>query len=192
VLIDDRDTAGWPAWKVARLSVVRTFQHTSEFGKLTVLENLLAAAPGQRGSTAPGALVAGPGGRRRQLELLVQAHALLADFGLTAHADTYAGQLSGGQRRLVEIMRALMASPRVLLLDEPMAGVNPTLRLVIEDHLKRLRDGGLTMLMVEHELGSVERVCDSVIVMAQGKLLATGTMAELRGNEEVVSAYLAG
>jgi ABC-type branched-subunit amino acid transport system ATPase component len=89
-------------------------------------------------------------------------------------------------------MRALMASPRVLLLDEPMAGVNPTLRLVIEDHLKRLRDGGLTMLMVEHELGSVERVCDSVIVMAQGKLLATGTMAELRGNEEVVSAYLAG
>jgi ABC-type branched-subunit amino acid transport system ATPase component len=73
-----------------------------------------------------------------------------------------------------------------------MAGVNPTLRLTIEDHLKRLRDGGLTMLMVEHELGSVERVCDSVIVMAQGKLLATGTMSELRGNEEVVSAYLAG
>jgi ABC-type branched-subunit amino acid transport system ATPase component/ABC-type branched-subunit amino acid transport system permease subunit len=192
VLMDGRNTAGWPAWKVARLGVVRTFQHTSEFGKLTVLENLLTAAPGQPGSTAPGALLMRPGGRRRQLELLTQAHALLADFGLTAHADTYAGQLSGGQRRLVEIMRALMASPRVLLLDEPMAGVNPTLRLVIEEHLKRLRDGGLTMLMVEHELGSVERVCDSVIVMAQGKLLATGTMAELRGNEEVVSAYLAG
>ena len=87
---------------------------------------------------------------------------LLADFGLTAHADTYAGQLSGGQRRLTEIMRSLMARPRILLLDEPMAGVNPTLRLTIEEHLKRLRDGGLTMLMVEHELGSVERVCDSV------------------------------
>ena len=114
------------------------------------------------------------------------------DFGLTAHADTYAGQLSGGQRRLVEIMRSLMAQPRILLLDEPMAGVNPTLRLTIEDHLRRLRDGGLTMLMIEHELGSVERVCDSVIVMAQGKLLATGTMAELRANQEVVSAYLAG
>jgi branched-chain amino acid transport system permease protein len=192
VLIDDRDVAGWPAWKVARLGVVRTFQHTSEFGKLTVLENLLAAAPRQPGSTALGALLMRPGARRRQLELLAQAHALLADFGLTAHADTYAGQLSGGQRRLVEIMRALMAAPRALLLDEPMAGVNPTLRLVIEEHLKRLRDGGLTMLMVEHELGSVERVCDSVIVMAQGKLLATGTMAELRGNEEVVNAYLVG
>jgi ABC-type branched-subunit amino acid transport system ATPase component len=128
----------------------------------------------------------------RQAELLAQARVLLDDFGLSAHADSYAGQLSGGQRRLVEIMRALMARPSVLLLDEPMAGVNPTLRLTIEEHLKRLRDSGLTMLMVEHELGSVERVCDSVIVMAQGKLLATGTMAELRGNEEVVSAYLAG
>ena len=192
VMLDGRDVAGWPAWKVARLGVVRTFQHTSEFGRLTVLENLLAGAPGQPGASFGGALLGRRHARARQLELLARAHSLLADFGLSAHADTYAGQLSGGQRRLVEIMRALMASPRVLLLDEPMAGVNPTLRLVIEEHIRRLRDGGLTMLMVEHELGSVERVCDSVIVMAQGKLLATGTMAELRGNEEVVSAYLAG
>jgi branched-chain amino acid transport system ATP-binding protein/branched-chain amino acid transport system permease protein len=192
VLVDGKDVGGWPAHKVARLGVVRTFQHTSEFARLTVLENLLAAAPGQPGDSLGGALLGPRHARLRQRELLVQAWELLADFGLTAHADTYAGQLSGGQRRLTEIMRALMARPRILLLDEPMAGVNPTLRLTIEDHLKRLRDGGLTMLMVEHELGSVERVCDSVIVMAQGKLLATGTMSELRGNEEVVSAYLAG
>jgi branched-chain amino acid transport system ATP-binding protein/branched-chain amino acid transport system permease protein len=192
VLVDGTDVAGWPAYKVARLGVIRTFQHTSEFGKLTVLENLLAAAPRQRGDSAAGALLGPRHARRRQHELLAQAWALLVDFGLTAHADTYAGQLSGGQRRLVEIMRSLMAEPRMLLLDEPMAGVNPTLRLTIEEHLKRLRDGGLTMLMIEHELSSVERVCDSVIVMAQGKLLATGTMAELRANQEVVSAYLAG
>jgi ABC-type branched-subunit amino acid transport system ATPase component/ABC-type branched-subunit amino acid transport system permease subunit len=192
VLVDGTDVAGWPAHKVARLGVVRTFQHTSEFGKLTVLENLLTAAPRQPGDTATGALLGPRHARRRQRELLAQAWALLVDFGLTMHADTYAGQLSGGQRRLVEIMRSLMAEPRILLLDEPMAGVNPTLRLTIEEHLRRLRDGGLTMLMIEHELGSVERVCDSVIVMAQGKLLATGTMAELRTNQEVVSAYLAG
>jgi len=184
--------AGWPAHKVAQLGVVRTFQHASEFGRLTVLENLLTAVPRQPGDSFGGALLGRRHARGRQLELLATAHALLADFGLAGAADSYAGQLSGGQRRLVEIMRVLMASPRILLLDEPMAGVNPTLRLTIEEHLKRLRDGGLTMLMVEHELGSVERVCDSVIVMAQGKLLATGTMAELRGNEEVVSAYLAG
>jgi ABC-type branched-subunit amino acid transport system ATPase component/ABC-type branched-subunit amino acid transport system permease subunit len=192
VLVDGADVAGSPAHKVARLGLIRTFQHTSEFGKLTVLENLLTAAPGQPGDSAAGALLGPRHARRRQRELLGRAWALLVDFGLTAHADTYAGQLSGGQRRLVEIMRSLMAQPRILLLDEPMAGVNPTLRLTIEEHLKRLRDGGLTMLMIEHELGSVERVCDSVIVMAQGKLLATGTMAELRANQEVVSAYLAG
>jgi branched-chain amino acid transport system permease protein len=192
VLVDGVNVAGWPAYKVARLGVIRTFQHTSEFARLTVLENLLTAAPGQPGDTFGGALLGRRHARARQQELLAKAWTLLADFQLTAAADSYAGQLSGGQRRLVEIMRALMAQPRILLLDEPMAGVNPTLRLVIEAHLQRLRDGGLTMLMVEHELGSVERVCDSVIVMAQGKVLATGTMAELRRNEEVLSAYLAG
>ena len=192
VLVDGVNVAGWPAHKVARLGVIRTFQHTSEFGRLTVLENLLTAPPDQPGDTFGGALLGRRHARARQRELLAKAWALLADFQLTAAADSYAGQLSGGQRRLVEIMRALMAQPRILLLDEPMAGVNPTLRLVIEEHLQRLRDGGLTMLMVEHELGSVERVCDSVIVMAQGRVLATGTMAELRRNEEVLSAYLAG
>jgi ABC-type branched-subunit amino acid transport system ATPase component/ABC-type branched-subunit amino acid transport system permease subunit len=192
ILLDGTDVAGRPAYQMARLGVIRTFQHTSEFARLTVLENLLAAAPGQPGGTLGGALLGRRHARASQAELLGEAWNLLADFGLTGLADTYAGQLSGGQRRLVEIMRSLMARPRLLLLDEPMAGVNPTLRLTIEEHLKRLRDGGLTMLMVEHELGSVERVCDSVIVMAQGRLLATGTMAELRENEEVVSAYLAG
>jgi ABC-type branched-subunit amino acid transport system ATPase component len=177
---------------VSRLGVIRTFQHTSEFARLTVLENLMAAAPGQPGDSFGGALLGPQHSRPRQRELLAEAWALLQDFQLTAAADSYAGQLSGGQRRLVEIMRALMARPRILLLDEPMAGVNPTLRLTIEEHLQRLRDDGLTMLMVEHELGSVERVCDSVIVMAQGKLLATGTMADLRKNQEVVSAYLVG
>jgi branched-chain amino acid transport system ATP-binding protein len=192
VLVDGTDVTGRPAYKMARLGVIRTFQHASEFAKLTVLENLIAAAPGQPGGTLGGALLGRRHARARQQELLGEAWTLLADFQLTSLADTDAGQLSGGQRRLVEIMRSLMARPRILLLDEPMAGVNPTLRLTIEEHMKRLRDGGLTMLMVEHELGSVERVCDSVIVMAQGKLLATGTMAELRGNQEVVSAYLAG
>jgi ABC-type branched-subunit amino acid transport system ATPase component/ABC-type branched-subunit amino acid transport system permease subunit len=192
VLVDGTDVAGWPDHKVARLGVIRTFQHTSEFARLTVLENLLAAAPGQPGGSLGGALLGRRHAQARQRELLAEAWALLADFQLTDAADSYAGQLSGGQRRLVEIMRSLMARPRVLLLDEPMAGVNPTLRLTIEQHLQRLRDDGLTMLMVEHELGSVERVCDSVIVLAQGTVLATGTMADLRRNKEVLSAYLVG
>jgi len=192
VVLGARNVAGWPAYKVSRLGVIRTFQHASGFARLTVLENLLAAAPAQTGDSFGGSLLGRRHWQPRQRELLKHAWALLEDFQLTALADNYAGQLSGGQRRLVEIMRALMARPKILLLDEPMAGVNPTLRLTIEEHLRRLRDGGLTMLMVEHELSSVERVCDSVIVMAQGKVLATGTMAELRNNKEVVDAYLVG
>ena len=153
VILDGVDIAGWPAHRVPRLGLVRTFQHTSEFAHLTVLENLLAGAPGQPGDSFGGALLGHRHSRRRQIELLEDAAVLLEEFGLSEKADTLAGQLSGGQRRLVEIMRAMMASPRILLLDEPMAGVHPSLREVVEVHLRRLRDDGLTMLMVEHELG---------------------------------------
>ncbi len=159
VVVGAVNVAGWAPHKVSRLGVIRTFQHTSEFARLTVLENLLAAAPGQPGDSFGGSLLGRRHWRPRQRELLAQAAALLADFQLTELADEYAGRLSGGQRRLVEIMRALMARPKILLLDEPMAGVNPTLRLTIEE---------------------------------QGKVLATGTMAELRSNKEVVDAYLVG
>ena len=187
-----RDITGRPAHWVARQGLIRTFQLSSEFARLTVMENLLVAAPGQRGSTLLGALRGRRHWRGQQAMLAEQAAALLAEFGLAQAADQYAGELSGGQKRLVEIMRALMASPRVLLLDEPLAGVNPSLRESITGHLMRLRDGGLTMLMVEHELNAVDQCCDSVIVMAQGRVLAEGSMRQIRANKEVVDAYLLG
>jgi branched-chain amino acid transport system permease protein len=192
ILFEGSDLAGRPQYKVARAGVIRTFQHTSEFARLTVLENLLVAAPGQPGDSFLGSMLGRRHARPRQHELLLDAMQLLNEFGLTHHADTYAGELSGGQRRLVEIMRAMMSKPRILLLDEPMAGVNPTLRANVEGHLLRLKENGLTMLMVEHELAAVERVCDSVLVMAEGRLIASGSMSDLRRNEEVVSAYLVG
>ncbi len=192
ILVDGTNIAGWSNHRVARMGIIRTFQHSSEFGRLTVLENLLVGAPDQPGNSFFGSMLGRRYARPRQLELLRQAWTLLEEFKLTEHADSYAGELSGGQRRLVEIMRALMAKPQILLLDEPMAGVNPTLRLMIGEQLRRLADQGLTMLMVEHELGSVERVCDSVLVMAQGRLLASGSMSDLRRNEEVIDAYLVG
>ena len=187
-----RDITGRPVHWVARQGLIRTFQLSSEFARLTVLENLLVAAPGQRGSTVAGALRGRRYWRGQQALLAEQAGALLAEFGLAHAADQYAGELSGGQKRLVEIMRALMASPRVLLLDEPLAGVNPSLRESITGHLMRLRDGGLSMLMVEHELNAVDQCCDSVIVMAQGRVLAEGSMHQIRANKEVVDAYLLG
>jgi ABC-type branched-subunit amino acid transport system ATPase component len=192
VLYDGQDIAGKPAWEVARRGLIRTFQLSSEFARLTVIENLLVAAPGQRASSFSGALRGKRYWGAQQRELVQQARGLLADFDLLAKADEYAGTLSGGQKRLLEMARALMARPTLLLLDEPLAGVNPTLRLAVEDHLRRLRDEGLTMVMVEHELGAVERCCESVIVMAQGRVLATGSMEQMRANEEVVDAYLVG
>jgi ABC-type branched-subunit amino acid transport system ATPase component len=186
------DVAGLPPYRMARRGVIRTFQLSSEFARLTVAENLLVAAPGQLGDSFLGSLRGRRHWRSQQAEILDRIADLLERFGMTAKADAYAGLLSGGQKRLVEIMRALMAEPRILLLDEPLAGVNPTLRLEIEQHLMRLRNEGLTMVMVEHELASVERVCDSVIVMAQGKVLASGSMSEIRANKKVIDAYLVG
>jgi ABC-type branched-subunit amino acid transport system ATPase component len=193
ILYDGEDVAGKPAWDVARRGLIRTFQLSSEFARLTVIENLLVAAPEQRAATFLGALRGKRYWGRQQAELTERARGLLRDFELLHKADDYAGTLSGGQKRLLEMARALMARPNLLLLDEPLAGVNPTLRLVVEDHLRRLRDDqGLTMVMVEHELGAVERCCESVIVMAQGRVLATGSMEQMRANEEVVDAYLVG
>jgi ABC-type branched-subunit amino acid transport system ATPase component len=116
----------------------------------------------------------------------------MGQFEMSEKEDEWAGNLSGGQKRLLEIMRGLMADPKLLLLDEPMAGVNPTLARSIERHLQRLREDGLTMLMIEHELGVVERLCDRVIVMAQGKVISEGTMEKVRGEQEVLDAYLVG
>jgi ABC-type branched-subunit amino acid transport system ATPase component len=187
-----RDITGQPAHEVARQGLIRTFQLSSEFGRLTVLENLLVAAPGQRGAGFWTALAGKRSWRSQQAALVEAGMELLTEFGLGHAADQYAGELSGGQKRLVEIARALMASPKMLLLDEPLAGVNPSLRETITEHLGRLRDQGLTMMMVEHELAAVERCCDSVIVMAAGRVLAEGSMQEVRANKEVVDAYLLG
>jgi ABC-type branched-subunit amino acid transport system ATPase component len=117
---------------------------------------------------------------------------MLEGFGLSQYADSYAGGLSGGQRRLVEIMRALLAEPTVLLLDEPMAGVHPNLAHKIGDQLIALVKSGMTIVMVEHELAIMDAFCDPVIVLAEGRVLAQGTMAELRAMKEVVEAYLVG
>jgi len=184
--------SGHSAYRLARLGLVRTFQLSSEFERLSVIENLLVAAPNQRGDRLRDVLAGRWRWRAEEDEAVARARELLARFEIPEKEDDLAGDLSGGQKRLLELARALMTEPKLLLLDEPMAGVNPALIRRIEAHLMALRDEGLTMLMVEHELGVVERLCDPVVVMAQGQVLSSGTMAELRANEEVLDAYLAG
>jgi branched-chain amino acid transport system permease protein len=192
VIYQGADVTGVPAYRRARLGLVRTFQLASEFKRLTVMENLLSAAPGNRGDSLAGALRGRRYWRRDEDAAIARARALLDRFGLSSLADTYGGDLSGGQRRLTEIMRALMTEPTMLLLDEPMAGVHPRLARQIGGHLLDLCAEGMTILMVEHELAIMDEFCDPVIMMAEGRVLATGTMAALRARSEVVEAYLVG
>ncbi|HEY5354082.1 MAG TPA: ATP-binding cassette domain-containing protein [Streptosporangiaceae bacterium] len=192
IIYQGQDITGTPAFRRARLGLVRTFQLASEFKRLTVMENLLSGVPGNRGDTFRGSLLGKRYWQADETAAIARAEALLERFGLEQFANHYAGDLSGGQRRLVEIMRALMAEPATLLLDEPMAGVHPNLARRIGRELVALCEEGMTILMVEHELAIMDEFCDPVVVMAEGAVLAEGTMEQLRGRSEVVEAYLVG
>jgi branched-chain amino acid transport system permease protein len=192
VIYNGQDVTAVPAFRRARMGLVRTFQLASEFRRLTVMENLLSAAPGNRGDTMRGAFAGPRYWREDEAAAIDKATGVLRRFGLEELANRYAGDLSGGQRRLVEIMRALMTEPELLLLDEPMAGVHPELARRIGNMLVGLTHGGMTVLMVEHELAIMDEFCDPVIVMAEGSVLAQGTMSQLRERTEVVEAYLVG
>jgi branched-chain amino acid transport system permease protein len=192
VIYHGQDITGTPAFRRARLGLVRTFQLASEFKRLTVMENLLSAVPANRGDSLRGAIAGKRYWRADEVAAIARAQVILRRFGLEGVANSYAGDLSGGQRRLVEIMRALMTEPSMLLLDEPMAGVHPNLARRIGNELVALCQEGMTILMVEHELAIMDEFCDPVIVMAEGAVLAEGTMQQLRGRSEVVEAYLVG
>ncbi len=192
VIFDGEDVTGQPMHKLARRGLVRTFQLARVFGGLTTIENLLVAAPRQRGETALGILAGKRYWGRQERELLEQARAMLRSFGMEEKQDDLARNLSGGQKRAVETMRALMMKPKLLLLDEPMAGLSPSLSRQLEDLFLELTGEGLSILLVEHSLDTVDRVCSKVVVMAQGKVLSEGLMTELRTRKEVQDAYVIG
>jgi len=190
VTFEGTDITGQPAHRVAGRGLIRTFQKANLFGRMTAMENILTAVPSMRGDTLGGALLGRRFWRAQQLEAVERARVLMERFSMDRYEDTYAGELSGGEKRLVELMRALFAEPKLLILDEPLAGINPVRAREIGDHLLALAEEGLPMLLVEHELAFVERVCSKVIVMAQGTVLATGSMGELKKNREVLDAYI--
>ncbi len=186
---NDRNLAKLPAFKVARSGMVRTFQLTKVLSKLTVIENMRLGATGQRGERFWSAPFKGLWSKQEE-DITVRADALLARFKLDAKREDFAGSLSGGQRKLLEMARALMVDPELIMLDEPMAGVNPALKQSLLGHVKSLRDEGRTVLFVEHDMDMVRDISDWVIVMAQGQIVAEGTPASVMANQAVIDAYL--
>jgi branched-chain amino acid transport system ATP-binding protein len=180
-------------YTIARLGMVRTFQITKALARMPVIDNMMLAAPDQPGERLIN-VVARPGAvRAREREVRDQAMELLEVFNLTPLADEYAGTLSGGQRKLLELSRALMTRPRFLLLDEPMAGINPTLGRRLLDHMQRLRSKeGVTFLFIEHDMEVVMGHSDRVIVMAEGRVIADGAPDAVRRDQAVIDAYLGG
>jgi neutral amino acid transport system ATP-binding protein len=186
-----RPILGRPPHRIARLGMVRTFQITKALARMPVIDNMLLAAPDQPGERLLGLLLRPGASRRREREIRDRAMELLAVFNLERLADEYAGTLSGGQRKLLELARALMTRPRLLLLDEPMAGINPTLGRRLLDHMQRLRaEEGVTFLFIEHDMEVVMNHSDRVIVMAEGRVIADGTPDEVRADQSVIDAYL--
>jgi len=184
-----KSLSGVPSYRVARRGMVRTFQLTKALSRLTVLENMRLGAPSQRGERL--AVAALPWlWKSQEKQITEQADALLERFNLMRVRDDFAGSLSGGQRKLLEMARALMVGPEMVMLDEPMAGVNPRLRQTLNDHIRGLREHGTTVLFVEHDMDVVRDVSDWVIVMAQGQIVAEGPPDAVMANPAVIDAYL--
>jgi neutral amino acid transport system ATP-binding protein len=188
-IFDGKDLAGIPAYKVSRLGMVRTFQLTKALGLLSVLENMRLGATKQGGEHFFTALFS-PLWRKREADITLRAMDLLARFKLDTKADDYAASLSGGQRKLLEMARALMTEPQLVMLDEPMAGVNPALTQSLLGHILDLKTTGMSVLFVEHDMHMVRTIADWVIVMAEGKIVAEGYPDVVMDDPAVIDAYL--
>jgi branched-chain amino acid transport system ATP-binding protein len=180
-----------PAHRVARGGMVRTFQLTKALSRLTVMENMRLGATGQKGESLWRAMFKALW-NEQEAENTHRANEILGRFKLDTKADDFAGSLSGGQRKLLEMARALMSSPEMVMLDEPMAGVNPALTQSLLGHVKDLREQGMTVLFVEHDMDMVRDISDWVVVMAQGKIVAEGPPDAVMANPAVIDAYLGG
>ena len=188
VMFAGQDITGWRADRITRIGLTRTFQIARSILRLSVLDNLMLYAPDQPGEGVLAALTGA--GRARDAAIRDQAIAIARRLNLFQVLNNAAGALSGGQKKLLEIGRALMARPKLILLDEPIAGVNPTLAEAIAEHLAGLRDEGLTFLVIEHHMDLIARLCDPVIVMAEGRTLTEGSFAAIAANPDVREAYM--
>ena len=189
ITLDGQDITGTPPHRLAAKGMVRTFQLTKALAKLSTIENMKLGALDQLGEKFWSALIPGSW-TKQEREIEARADAVLKRFNLTHMRDEFAGTMSGGQRKLLEMARALMTDPRVVMLDEPMAGVNPALAQSLLELIKLLPGEGRTVIFVEHNMDVVQEISDWVVVMAEGRIIAQGTPAEIKSNKAVVDAYL--
>ncbi|CCI01675.1 MAG: ABC transporter ATP-binding protein [Microcystis sp.] len=190
VFLDGQPIHQLPPYQIALKGCVRTFQVARVLSRLTVLENMLLASPGQTGENFLNVWFQGAKIRQQEQENRAKALEILDSIGLGEKAHDYAGALSGGQRKLLEIGRALMTEPKLILLDEPAAGVNPTLIAQISDHIIEWNRQGITFLIIEHNMDVIMSLCHHVWVLAEGTNLADGIPSEIQKNERVLKAYL--
>ncbi len=191
IAFEGRDVTGWAAYKVARVGIGRTFQNIRLFGDLSVLDNVKIAVQRRVPRSLLGTVVSSPGFRRRERELDEEALALLERFGLAGQADRAARNLPYGDQRRLEIARAVGAQPKVLLLDEPNAGMNPIETQELLGLIRRLREElGITIVLVAHDIPLVMNLCDRIQVLNYGRLIAEGDPAAVRSNPDVIAAYL--
>ncbi|HET8786573.1 MAG TPA: ABC transporter ATP-binding protein [Candidatus Limnocylindrales bacterium] len=191
IRFEDVDITGRPAYAVARLGIVRTFQNIRLFDDLSVVDNVIAGLQARAPRSLPGTLLSTPGFRRREQELTDRARELLTVFGLDQHRDRLARHLPYGDQRRLEIARAVATEPRILLLDEPNAGMNPVETRELLALIRRLRDEhSITIVLVAHDIPLVMNLCERIQVLNYGRIIAEGDPAAVRNHPEVIAAYL--
>lgn len=190
VCLDGKPIQGKPPYAIAQMGMVRTFQVPRVLSRLSVLDNMLLAAQNQTGEKFWNAWFQGAKIAKEEKLLKEKAKDILESVGLIQMVDKYAGSMSGGQRKLLEIARALMTDPKIVLLDEPAAGVNPALIEEICEHIQTWNREGLTFLIIEHNMDVIMSLCDRIWVLAEGRNLQDGEPLEIRSSPEVLEAYL--
>lgn len=193
IILDGEDVTGLPAHELFRRGLLRTFQIAHEFTRMTVIDNLMVVPPGQSGETLWNTWLKPSAGRREDEAIRERADEVLGFLKLTHVRDELAGNLSGGQKKLLELGRTMMTDARVVLLDEIAAGVNRTLLRELAADVRRLNeDRGYTFFVIEHDMDLIAELCDPVIVMAEGSVMTRGAMADIRRDEAVIDAYFGG
>jgi len=191
ITLDGDDVTGLPPERIAGRGVGRTFQNIRLFGAMTALENILVGMHGHIRTSYPAAIFRTPGAVKEERRAEAKARELLSRIGLARRADEAAASLAYGEQRRLEIARALALEPRLLLLDEPAAGMNPRETAELMEMVKRIRtDYGLTIILIEHDMEMVMKISDRIAVLEYGSVIAEGRPAEIRSNPRVIEAYL--